>query len=539
MLLVCWASGAVRADDRALESAPVELANRHVVTLRGPIAGYSASERAGNATRRLEDILDKQAAPTVATDEIPEGTRVTLGGELAFVITRADIDTTLGETTALVARASAMRLEQAITELRAQQSPSYVARAVGLAAGATLLYVLCVWILVRGMRWLSVRLAGAAARQGQRLVLDGIGLLESSRIARLAQRLVRAFGWLGGAAGSAAWLAFVLSRFPYTRPWGEGLLSNLLGILRHMALAAVGALPGLVVVVLIGLLARSVIQMASLLFERVELGSVQLSWMDRETVRPTRRLFAAVVCGFALAMAYPYLPGSGSEAFKGLSVLVGVMVSLGGSSVIGRAAAGLTLMYSGAYRRGDYVRVGETEGTVIDVGMFSTHLRTGIGEAIILPNSIVVSEVTKNYSRAAAGIAYLVDTAVTIGYSTPWRQVEAMLLEAAGRTQALATAPAPFVRQTALSDFFVEYRLAACVPAGNPPPRLETLNTLHANIQDVFNEFGVQIMSPHYESDPAQPQIVPKQAWYAAPARSVANGDAAIQSEPRPARGRG
>ena len=191
-------------------------------------------------------------------------------------------------------------------------------------------------------------------------------------------------------------------------------------------------------------------------------------------------------------------------------------------------------MYSRAFRRGDYVRVGDTEGTVVDVGMFSTQLRTGIGEAITLPNSIVVAEVTKNYSRGAAGTAYLVDTSVTISYATPWRQVEAMLLEAARRTAGIATTPAPLVRQTSLSDFYVEYRLAAFAPAGIPSPRLEILNALHANVQDVFNEYGVQIMSPHYEADPAAPQIVPKSDWYAAPARAVANGTDGVQSEPRP-----
>ena len=521
-----------------MESAPVLLANRHIVTLRGPIAGYTARERADNATGRIKDTLAKQASPVVATDEHPEGTRVTLGGELAYLVTRADIDPTFGETTNLVAIGSATRLERAILELREQQSPRYLARALGLALGATLLYGLCALLLTRAKRWLSTRLTGAATRQGERLALDRVGLLETTRIALITERLVRGLAWLVVAAATAGWLAFVLSQFPYTRPWGEGLLSNLLGILQRMALAIVSALPGLVVVALIVVLARAVIQMAALLFERVERGSVQLTWMDQETVRPTRRVFGALVWGFALAMAYPYLPGSGSEAFRGLSVLVGVMVSLGGSSIIGRAAAGLTLMYSGAFRRGDYVRVGQTEGTVVEVGMFSTQLRTGIGEAITLPNSMVVSEVTKNYSRGAEGTAYLVDTAVTIGYSTPWRQVEAMLVEAARRTPRLAEQPPPFVRQTALSDFFVEYRLAAFVPAASPPPRLEVLNALHANIQDVFNEYGVQIMSPHYEADPAQPQVVPKQDWYAEPARAIVNGRDGAQSEPRPIQAR-
>ena len=205
---------------------------------------------------------------------------------------------------------------------------------------------------------------------------------------------------------------------------------------------------------------------------------------------------------------------------KGLSVLVGLMVSLGGASVIGQAFSGMILMYARVFRNGDYVRIGDNEGTVIELGMFATRLRTGMGEEITLSNSNVMAATTKNYSRAVPGTGYVVDTVVTIGYGTPWRQVEAMLLEAARRTQDIAQKPPPMVRQTALSDYYVEYRLVAYTPLEQPAPRVEVLHRLHGNIQDVFNEFGVQIMSPHYELDPKSPQVVPKDQWYAAPARA-------------------
>jgi small-conductance mechanosensitive channel len=223
-------------------------------------------------------------------------------------------------------------------------------------------------------------------------------------------------------------------------------------------------------------------------------------------------------------MAYPYLPGANTDAFKGLSVLVGVMVSLGGASVIGQAFNGLILMYTRAYRRGEYVRIGEHEGTVTTLGLFTTRIRTGMGEEITLPNSAVMAGSVKNYSRAVTGTGYIVDTVVTIGYSTPWRQVEAMLKEAASRTTDIVHEPASIVRQTALSDYYVEYRLAAYTPVETPARRIDVLNQLHGHIQDVFNEYGVQIMSPHYMMDPAAPQVVPKKDWYAAPAQAPEGG---------------
>jgi small-conductance mechanosensitive channel len=142
-----------------------------------------------------------------------------------------------------------------------------------------------------------------------------------------------------------------------------------------------------------------------------------------------------------------------------------------------------------------------------------------LGEMLTLPNSMITGAVTKNYSRTVQGAGYVVDTVVTIGYDTPWRQVEAMLLEAARRTNGILETPAPQVFQTSLSDFYPEYRLVAQAVPTQPRPRAVLLSMLHANIQDVFNEYGVQIMSPHYLSDPQDAKCVPKEQWFAAPAQ--------------------
>ncbi|HEV2431091.1 MAG TPA: mechanosensitive ion channel domain-containing protein, partial [Burkholderiales bacterium] len=205
------------------------------------------------------------------------------------------------------------------------------------------------------------------------------------------------------------------------------------------------------------------------------------------------------------------------------------------------AFSGMILMYTRTFKRGDYVRIGDNEGTVTDLGMFSTRIRTGLGDEITLSNSTVLASTTRNYSHTVRGTGYVLDAVVTIGYSTPWRQVEAMLLEAARRTDDVATDPTPIVRQTALSDYYVEYRLVAYTPLERPEPRAELLSRLHGHIQDVFNEHGVQIMSPHYVLDPKEPQVVPKDKWFTAPARPPEKMEAkrrlsaTRQGEPDPA----
>jgi small-conductance mechanosensitive channel len=158
----------------------------------------------------------------------------------------------------------------------------------------------------------------------------------------------------------------------------------------------------------------------------------------------------------------------------------------------------------------------------VGIGAFSTRVRTGLGEEVMVPNSLALQNTTKNFSRAVSGTGFVVNTSVTIGYSTPWRQVHAMLEEAARRTADIARDPVPYVRQTALSDFYVEYHLIAYSPIDHPVKRIEMLSELHANIQDVFNEHGVQITSPHYMTQPAEPQVVPKERWYEAPAKPPA-----------------
>ena len=239
-----------------------------------------------------------------------------------------------------------------------------------------------------------------------------------------------------------------------------------------------------------------------------------MEWLDADSARPTRRLVIIAVWIFALAMAYPYIPGSGTEAFKGLSVLLGLMVSIGASGIVGQAASGLILMYTRTFRPGEYVRIGEHEGTIVEMGVFTTRIahrsRRGAHGAELATRCPSCPRIIRAPSRASG---FVLDTTVTIGYDAPWRQVEAMLVEAARRTPGVLSTPAPHVFQTALSDFYVEYRLVCQAVPSDPRPRAEVLSSLHANVQDVFNENGVQIMSPHYLGDPAQAKVVPKARW--------------------------
>ena len=515
---------AVAAQDAPRQSAPVVIANRIIIQLRGTIAGYNAEERARASIQRIEAALDADPYAEVSYSESDAGTRVLVGGNVAFIVTKMDVDAVAGETTPLVAREVGKRLEQAIAERREQSSLHYLAVAAGFAAAATAVYAALLWLLVWGNRRLGGWVSHAAEEKVRRFQIGSVRVFATRSVAVLA--------WMVGLTATVWWVAFVLQRFPYTRRWGEDLQVNLLDMARQIVLAILGALPGLAFAIVIFFLARLLVRLGAAFFDRVENDTLRLTWLDRDTVRPTRRIFTIIVWVFALALAYPFLPGAGTDAFKGLSVLVGLMVSLGGASVIGQAFSGIILMYVRLFRRGDYVRIGDNEGTVTELGMFATRIRTGLGEEISISNTSVLAATIKNYSRAVPGTGFVLDTTVTIGYGTPWRQVEAMLKEAARRTDDIAHAPEPMVRQTALSDFYVEYRLIAYSPAETAAVRADILNRLHGNIQDVFNEHGVQIMSPHYMMNPKEAQVVPKDKWYAPPATPPSSAEAQVREPP-------
>ena len=315
---------------------------------------------------------------------------------------------------------------------------------------------------------------------------------------------------------SYSWVTFVLTRFPYTRPWGESLLGLLITELGAIGLAIVRSIPDLFTVAVIFLIARVVVRIAHQLFDAAAEGRVKLPGVYPETAQPTRRLVSALLWVFALVLSYPYLPGSESDAFKGMSVFIGLIISLGSSGVVNQAMSGLTLTYSRAVRLGDFVKIGDVQGTVTHLGSLSTKIETDVNEEVTIPNAVVVSHLITNYSRHSHAEGVLAPVTVTIGYDVPWRQVHALLLRAAERTHGVTRHPAPVLRQTDLRDFYVEYTLLVCLE--EPRLRATTLGELRGNIQDVFNEFGVQIMSPNYLADPHTPKVVPREHWYAAPA---------------------
>ena len=505
----------------AVSANTLYLNRRPIVSFHATLLGRSPVERAEQGLAALQNALHKSGRGdvTVWLDADTAGLRV--DGQIVFYLLPGDGDASPATPPLAVAAAADAvrnRLQQAVREVREMTDPRRIAIALAYAVGATAV----AYLLMRAafaLRRQAVAQLGARLAGWERKHHSATLVKTYAQHARSAARSVAsAVTWALLLLLLELWATFVLRQFAYTRPWAERSNQWLLGLLEQFALAAASAVPGLLTAGLIVFCAWLVSRAGTAFLQRAERGELVLGWLDADTAGPTRRVGNVVIWLFALAMAYPFLPGASSEAFKGVSVLAGLMLSLGASGVVGQVVAGLSLMYSRTLRPGEYVKIGDVDGTVTVVGLFATKIQTGLGEEVSLPNAVVFGQAVRNYSRLVQDGQFMLHTGVTIGYATPWRQVHALLLEAARRTPGVAHDPAPYVVQTALSDFYVEYRLCAQGNRAAPRRRAEAINQLHGNIQDVFNEHGVQIMSPHYLADPAQPQVVPPGAWYAPPA---------------------
>ena len=495
--------------------ATLTFANRAIVVLRATIALRPPAVRASTAADSIGRLLEENPDAPVTSQRYADGIVFSVGGQPVFVIFAADADALAGETMDAKAESALANLTQAAREAAELRQPGRLARAAATAIGATILFVLAIWFLVRIDIKVASSLTDATERGLKRL--PGGEVMIIARAPRLVHWLLTATGVLFGLFLTYAWLTFVLRQFPYTRPWGESLRSGLLSTLGAAAARMLSHLPDLLMILGIVLVTRLAIRIVNGAFASVEKGNVSLPGVYPETVQPTRRLVVLLLWLFALIVSYEYIPGSNTDAFKGISVFVGLVVSLGSSGIMNQMMSGMMVTYSRALRVGDFVRIGDAEGTVTHLGTLSTKIRNPRNEEITIPNAVVASSPAVNFSRHAETDGVYTPTEVGIGYDTPWRQVQALLLLAAERTPSVRTHPKPFVLQTSLGDFYVHYTLLVCVE--NPNRRMAALNVLHANIQDAFNEFGVQIMSPNYEADPEGRKVVPPAMWHAAPAR--------------------
>jgi small-conductance mechanosensitive channel len=520
-LLACAPSFVVAAEagepEVALELAPVKVDGVTLFRLRGATS-FPAANRAAAIARRIEAAAADRRIDPASVRTVPDGPSVGIYAGNVRLMLVLDADAAVEQLNVQeLAEAYRLRIQAAIVDYRAARSSERMTRGGVMAAVATLLFALVAGSLLFVSSRLTRRIQGMMQARVQTVGIQSFELVRAERLRAVVSALLRVVTIVVLAGMSLAWLVIVLRQFPWTYGFGNDLLDNVLEPLTALGRAVLASIPNLIFLIVLYYIVRGVLRLVHTFFVAVERGAVRLSEFEPEWAIPTYKIVRLAIVLLALVVAYPYIPGSDSAAFKGLSLFAGVVFSLGSTTAISNIVAGYMMTYRRAFRVGDVVRIGDVTGAVTAMRLQVTHVRTPKNEEVVIPNSQIINGHVVNYSTLAKSTGLVLHTTVGIGYETPWRQVEAMLLEAAARTAGLAREPEPFVLQTLLGDFAVTYELN--VGCDDPRRMPQLYSALHRNVLDVFNEYGVAIMTPAYRADPPDAKVVPKDKWYLPPAK--------------------
>ena len=514
MLLASTAAGQ-HDNERAPSDPSLKLTHEAVmVTVDGDdlyavvgISGFDAQERADDIAARVIAVAegDHPAAQVHILDG-EFGPQVIIGGKIIDTVLDLDVELEGMDAYAL-AEVRGIIIQREIAEYRARRTEASIEESWLAAIGWTAVFVVFCLLLVVIHRFLI--------RRGNRKVEEWVRKVEATT-GRLAEAnvvvsVIRLTGWIIVFALFLIALYYYLSQalfsFPATRSFASVLLNNFTDPVLDMAVAAVGEIPDLIVLAGIFFLARYVLKNVRLVFVNIEVGTIKISGFDVAWTWPTYRIIRVVVVIFAMVFAYPYVPGSGTAAFQGISIFLGIVLSLGSSSIISNLLAGLFVIYRRGVSLGDLINVGGQIGKVESMLVLETLLRTPHNELVSIPNSQLLGANLINYSKPGNTPGVIVTTRAGIGYEEPHAKIETLLLEAVARTDDLKATPAPFVLRSKLADFAVFYEVNAFPTTVDALP--QTKSDLNANILDVFNERRVQIMTPSYMADPSEPKIAP------------------------------
>ncbi|MBS1961621.1 MAG: mechanosensitive ion channel [Bdellovibrionales bacterium] len=477
--------------------SPIRLGDREIAVLSDQIGSFSSAERAKAATDRIESftanrVRDADAIQAVDSDQ---GTNIVAGDTIFFTFTDADAKA-IGKPRAEAAGNSAVILRDAIRAEREVRSDRSLLVAGGKALASTLALALILFLFGRFFPAAERTIFAWKGTVIPSIRVKGLEILGADRIAKILAWLLQTTRLITTLLLIYFYVPLVLSFFPWTANFAPKLYGYLWKPVKVAGDVVLGYAPNLLFIALIAVGTRYLLKFVRFVFSEIGAGTITFSGFHRDWVDPTYKLVRLLILALALVVMFPYLPGSGSPAFQGVSVFLGLLLSFGSSSAIANIVAGIVLTYMRPFRVGDRVKIADTMGDVTEKSLLVTRVRTIKNVEITVPNSLVLGNHIVNYSAEAAGPGLILNTSVTIGYDAPWKTVHALLIEAAKKTGAILKDPAPFVFQTSLDDFYVSYELNAYTREAR---RMAAIySELHQNIQDAFNSAGVEIMSPHY-----------------------------------------
>lgn len=501
LLVVCLpgsATAQVAGDSsaQAPTGAPVVYGGDTLFTIYGHLGPFGPRERAEAIVIRLAR-LERRLGMAIDSVQVVEGdlgSEILIGDEVVMTVMDADV-VPGGLSRSALASGYANRILQAAAAAVWARSPTGLI----VEIGKTILATAGLILLLYGLRVLFNRLYGFLRGPGvPPLHLKRFELLSARRFSEVLTAVARGIRVVVTLLLFYIYVPLVLSFFPWTAPYAAKIVGYVVTPLKAVGTGFLEYLPKIFFIAVIVLVTRYLLKLIRLLFQALSTGALAFEGFQRDWAGPTYNIVRFLVIAFAAVVMFPYLPGAGSDAFKGVSLFVGVLFSLGSSGAVGNIVAGVVLTYTNAFRVGDRVRIGETVGDVFERTLLVTRVRTIKNVDITIPNGSVLSSQVINYSTQAESKGLILHTTVTIGYDAPWPQVHKLLIEGAKSTTNILADPEPFVLQTSLDDFYVSYEINAYTD--KPSVMAVTYSELHQHIQDQFNKGGVEIMSPHYRS---------------------------------------
>ncbi len=469
-------------------------------TIYSNIGSFTPKERAASQEKRIRELADDYnfRADSLVVRSSETTSDICYQDRIIFGVTDVDAlwEGTDKNSLALENRA---KIAAAVMIYQQETSWSTMLKNAGIAMAILLLFGTFIHFMNKLFRVFRRKIETYGALKMKGFNIKGYALLDTNREIKIAVFITTVLKWILMLIVVYVALLILFGLFPWTRHISETLLGFFLNPLVAMFRAVVNYLPNLFTIVMIVVVFRLVMKGIRFMKSEIENESLKIPGFHPELANPTFQITRVLIYSFMFVVIFPYLPGSESPVFKGVSVFLGVIFTFGSSGSLSNLVAGLVITYMRSFKIGDRVRIGSDTGNVIEKGILVTRIRTPKNEIISIPNSNAMNTNLVNYSSDAPERGLIIHASISIGYDAEWRLVYQLLLEAAGETEFIEKEPAPFVLQTALDDFYVSYQINAYLKNANIQPFV--YSQLYEKIQDKFNEAGVQIMSPHYKDD--------------------------------------
>lgn len=499
LIFFFWSSLALAVGE-APEPATLNVEGQPLYTFQSRLGSMQPADRVRLISERIERISSDRTfdlEKIFIRDGGEVGWEIFAGENLLLVVTPEDarIDKRPAK---VIAEMISFRLKEILAEDRRLKSPREVLIHALYALGYLSGLLLLLWAMQKLYRRIERAIRINESAKIHPVKIKTFEILSAERVAVLSLGTLKALRFGITLTLLYFFIPLVLSLFPWTAKLSPLLLGYVLTPFRQIVRGLVGFVPNFFFIALNVLVTRYFLKFIRAFFNEIENGNLRFSGFYPEWAHPTYQLVRALAIAFTLVIVFPYIPGSSSPAFQGVSVFLGVLVSLGSTSAVANVVAGIVITYMRSFRPGDRVKIADTVGDIVEKTLLVTRVRTVKNVDITIPNSMVLSSHIVNYSTLAPTAGLILNTEVTIGYDAPWRKVHELLTQAALKTEGILSTPAPFVFQTSLDDSYVRYQLNAYTRQANSMASM--YSGLHQSIQDTFNEAGIEIMSPAYSA---------------------------------------